>query len=139
VITGLEAAVGELNGVVALLENGGRGTIEVTGGEPMKTIHVRTKVESDTLHLPELKSLIGKPVEVFVVELAPATREEFYPEVGPCPQTAEERAAEQAKLRGWRADPRFERFWPTIDRILAGNEAQAQAAGAHGGQKGLAG
>jgi hypothetical protein len=84
----------------------------------MKTIHVRTKVESDTLHLPELRELIGKPVEVLIVELAPATREEFYGEVGGAPETPEEQAAELVKLRAWRADSRFERFWAIIDRLI---------------------
>jgi hypothetical protein len=34
----------------------------------MTTIHVRRRIESETLHLPELKPLIGKTVEILVVE-----------------------------------------------------------------------
>jgi hypothetical protein len=34
----------------------------------MNAIHIRTRLESDTLHLPELKPLIGKMVEITVVE-----------------------------------------------------------------------
>jgi hypothetical protein len=41
----------------------------------MNTVHIRRKLESETLHLPELKPLIGKVVEITVVEqsAAPAT------------------------------------------------------------------
>lgn len=91
----------------------------------MQAIHIRTKVDSETLHLPELRALIGKPVEIVIVELAPATREEFFHEAVHMPDTPEERAAQQAKFRAWRQDPRFERFWPSLDRYLAEN-VQAQ-------------
>jgi uncharacterized protein (DUF58 family) len=84
----------------------------------MKTIHVRTKVESDTLQLPELRDLIGKPVEVLIVELAPATRDEVFSEALYTPESAEERAAQQAKFRAWRADPQYEHLWPMIDRLI---------------------
>jgi hypothetical protein len=84
----------------------------------MKVIHVRTKVESDTLHLPELRELIGRPVEVLVVELAPATREEVFCEALYTPESPEGRAAQQAKFRTWRADPRYEHLWPMLDRLI---------------------
>jgi len=46
------------------------------------------------------------------------------------PDTPEERAAQAAKLRGWRQDARFERFWPAIDRYLAADAEQpAQRSG----------
>lgn len=39
----------------------------------MSTVHVRRKLESETLHLPELRPLIGKTVDITVVE-RPAAR-----------------------------------------------------------------
>ena len=35
----------------------------------MSVIHVTQQIESDTLHLPELRSLIGKKVEITIREL----------------------------------------------------------------------
>ncbi len=40
----------------------------------MKTIHIRKRLDSDILHLPELKPLIGKTVEISVREEEPAPR-----------------------------------------------------------------
>lgn len=37
-------------------------------GTHMTTIRIRTKVESDTLTLPELKPLVGKSVDIVVTE-----------------------------------------------------------------------
>ncbi len=34
----------------------------------MNAIRIRRKLESDTPHLPELKSLVGKTVEIIVLE-----------------------------------------------------------------------
>lgn len=34
----------------------------------MNSIHLRKRLESDTLHLPELKPLIGKTVEITIRE-----------------------------------------------------------------------
>jgi hypothetical protein len=90
----------------------------------MQAIHVRTKIDSETLHLPELRGLIGKPVEILIVELAPASREEFFAEAAHLPDKPEERAAQAAKFRAWRQDARFERFWPAIDRYLAADADQ---------------
>ena len=36
----------------------------------MHAIHIRMKIDSETLHLPELKPLIGKTVEIVVREQA---------------------------------------------------------------------
>ena len=36
----------------------------------MHAIHIRKKIDSETLHLPELKPLIGKTVEIIVREEA---------------------------------------------------------------------
>lgn len=38
----------------------------------MSAICIRTRLESDTLHLPELKPLVGKTVEITVVATEPA-------------------------------------------------------------------
>jgi len=41
----------------------------------MNAVRIRRKLDSDTLHLPELKPLIGKNVEIIVLEeQAPAVR-----------------------------------------------------------------
>jgi len=40
--------------------------------QAMSTVRVRRKLESETLHLPELKPLIGRTVEITVVERAAA-------------------------------------------------------------------
>jgi hypothetical protein len=34
----------------------------------MNAIRIRTTLNSETLHLPELKPLLGKPVEIIVLE-----------------------------------------------------------------------
>ena len=36
----------------------------------MNAVRIRRRLESDTLHLPELKPLIGKAVEIIVLEEA---------------------------------------------------------------------
>jgi hypothetical protein len=84
----------------------------------MKTIHVRTKVESDTLTVPGLSELAGKPVEVFIVELPLADRLDVFAEALHRPETPEEHAAQQATFQAWRADPRYEPYWDMIDRWL---------------------
>jgi len=38
----------------------------------MTAIFIRKKIDSETLHLPELKPLIGKTVEIVVTEQPPA-------------------------------------------------------------------
>jgi hypothetical protein len=38
----------------------------------MSVIHLRKHLDSETLHLPELKPLIGKDVEIIVREETPA-------------------------------------------------------------------
>ena len=43
----------------------------------MEPIRIRTKIESETLHLPQLKPLIGQTVEI-TIETAPALAEAFY-------------------------------------------------------------
>ncbi len=57
----------------------------------MKPIRVRKKIESETIHLPELRPLIGKTVEIVVTEepAAPAATEkdweDFFAQGGPVP------------------------------------------------------
>ena len=41
----------------------------------MNAIRVKTHLESDTLYLPQLKALIGKDVEIIVLEDAPQMSE----------------------------------------------------------------
>ena len=84
----------------------------------MPDIVIRRTLDSDTLHLPELRPLIGKTVEIIVVELAPATREEVFREALRTPETAEEHAAQQATFRAWLADPRYEFLRPMIQRLI---------------------
>jgi len=37
----------------------------------MNAIRIRKKLDSDTLHLPELQALVGKTVEIIVLEEGP--------------------------------------------------------------------
>jgi hypothetical protein len=37
-------------------------------GNPMNAIRIRKKLDSDTLHLPELRPLLGRTVEIIVLE-----------------------------------------------------------------------
>src|SRR5262245_57599785 len=86
----------------------------------MNAIRIRKTLDSDTLHLPELKPLIGRTVDIIVQEPAtPATAEEFYTEAGHIPETEGEWSDQQARFRAWRAGPRFEPFWGVLDRLLA--------------------
>jgi hypothetical protein len=49
----------------------------------------------------------------------PIMSQEFYAEAGSLPDSETEWAEKQATFRAWRRDPRFEQFWPIIDRLLA--------------------
>jgi hypothetical protein len=40
----------------------------------MQVIRVQTQVDSDTLHVPELKAMMGKTVEITISELESAAR-----------------------------------------------------------------
>lgn len=83
-------------------------------------IRIRKKIDSETLHLPELKRLVGQTVEITISENPEsATADEFYTVVGRLPDSESDWADEQERLRAWRTNPRFERFWPMIDRLLA--------------------
>jgi hypothetical protein len=43
----------------------------------MKAIRIRRTLHSDTLHLPELRPLIGKTVEIFVYDITPRTAQDW--------------------------------------------------------------
>jgi hypothetical protein len=65
----------------------------------MHAIHIRKKIDSETLHLPELKPLIGKTVEIIV-------REEAGPAVvpGTGDWEAAKRAAQELQASGYDFD-----------------------------------
>lgn len=48
-----------------------------------------------------------------------AASEQFYHLVGQAPETESAWAERQATLRSWRADPRFEAYWTTIEHMLS--------------------
>ncbi|HEY2587206.1 MAG TPA: hypothetical protein VGI81_15780 [Tepidisphaeraceae bacterium] len=41
----------------------------------MNAVRIRTRVDSETLHLPELREMIGKDVEIIVLEDKPAPKD----------------------------------------------------------------
>jgi hypothetical protein len=49
----------------------------------MNAIRVRTKIDSDTLHIPELRSMIGKDVEIIVLDDQPAAASSVLDSVDP--------------------------------------------------------
>jgi len=51
---------------------------------------------------------------------------EFYGEAASLPHSETEWAEKQATFRAWRGDPRFERFWPILDRLLTVDYAIAR-------------
>jgi hypothetical protein len=51
----------------------GRGTILVSRGPPASAIRIHKTLDSDTLHVPELRPYIGRTMEI-VVEDAPPDR-----------------------------------------------------------------
>ena len=67
----------------------------------MEPIRIRTKIESETLHLPQLKPLIGQTVEI-TIETAPALAEAFYALAGRIPETEAEWESRRETLRAWR-------------------------------------
>jgi len=93
----------------------------------MNTIRIQKKLDSETLHLPELRPLIGQTVEITIKELpAPAVAGAFYETAGRIPQTEAEWQSRREALRTWRTDPRFEPYWPVIDHMLAADFAAAR-------------
>jgi hypothetical protein len=92
----------------------------------MSAIRIRKKLDSETLHLPELRPLLGRTVEITVEEQPPAVRDEFYGEAVRLPETEEAFAAQQATFRAWRSDPRFEPYWAVLDGLLSRDFATAR-------------
>jgi hypothetical protein len=91
----------------------GKGTL------PMDAIRIRKTIDSETLHLPELRPLLGRTVEITVAEQPPAVRDEFWAEAARLPETQEAFEAQRATFRTWRNDPRFEPYWPLLDELSA--------------------
>jgi hypothetical protein len=88
-------------------------------------IHIHRKLDSETLHLPELKPLIGKMVEI-TVEEKPSVSDEFYAELARLPETVEAYEAQKAIFRQWRSDARFEPYWQVLDHALVRSFEQVQ-------------
>src|SRR4051812_26341587 len=85
----------------------------------MAAIRIRKTIDSDTLTLPELRPLIGRTVDITIAAAPdPAAREAFDRLLPQVPESEEAWAARRDGLRGWRADPRFEAYWPAIDHML---------------------
>ena len=85
----------------------------------MDAIRVRKTIDSETLHLPELRPLIGRAVDITIEEQAPVVRDEFWAETARIPATTEAFEAQKAIFRAWRADSRFEPYWPMLDECLS--------------------
>jgi hypothetical protein len=81
-------------------------------------IHIKRKLDSETLHLPELKPLIGRTVEITVEEQPPEVSDQFYAELARLPDTEGAFEAQKAIFRQWRNDPRFEAYWFVLDQAL---------------------
>lgn len=87
----------------------------------MSDIHIYTTLKSDTPHLPELRPLVGRAVEIIVREDVPAEdiRTAFYAELGRFPESPDAFATQVQTFKAWRDDPRFRAYWPTLDHVLA--------------------
>jgi hypothetical protein len=59
------------------------------------------------------------------VEWTEAERQEVFAEALHHPETAEERAAQQAKFRAWLNDPRYEHLRPMLERLIDPTPAPA--------------
>jgi|ERR1022692_4327251 hypothetical protein len=81
-------------------------------------LRIHRKLDSETLHLPELKPLIGRTVEITVEEQVPEVRDEFYAELARLPETEEAYELQKVIFRQWRNDPRFEPYWVVLDHAL---------------------
>jgi hypothetical protein len=84
----------------------------------MNTIRIRKIIDSETLHLPELRPLIGRTVEITVEDHTPAVRDEFWAEAARFPDTEETFEAQKTIFRRWRSDGRFEPYWFVLDELL---------------------
>ena len=85
----------------------------------MAAIRIRKTIDSDTLTLPELRPLFGRTVDITIAPAPdPAAREAFDQLLAQVPDSEAAWAARLATLRAWRADPRFEPYWPALDQML---------------------
>ncbi len=77
----------------------------------MNAIRIQTTLTSDTLHLPELKPLVGRPVEIIILDAA----EPPLVQPGTGDWEAARQAAERLRERGtydfdaWREQREFDR------------------------------
>jgi hypothetical protein len=92
----------------------------------MNPIRIRKTIDSDTLHIPELRPFVGRTVEIVIAEAADTPRDQFYAEAARFPETEADFAAQKETFRGWRADPRFEAYWPLLDRLIAREYAEVR-------------
>jgi hypothetical protein len=90
----------------------------------MNPIRIRKTIDSDTLHIPELGPFVGRTVEIVIAEAVDTPRDQFYAEAARFPETEADFAAQKETFRGWRADPRFEAYWPVLDRLIAREYAE---------------
>jgi hypothetical protein len=99
----------------------------------MTAIRIRTTVDSETLHLPELKPLVGRTVDITIsAGPDPATRDAFHDLLAKVPASEAMWADRQATLRGWQAESRFEPYWPVIEQMRAVDFASFQRLAAVG-------
>jgi hypothetical protein len=86
----------------------------------MSAIRIRKTVDSETLHLPELKPLVGRTVDITIsAGPDPGAREAFHDLLQTVPESETTWTERQATLRGWQMDSRFEPYWPVIVQMLA--------------------
>ncbi|HUY31996.1 MAG TPA: hypothetical protein VMV69_04385 [Pirellulales bacterium] len=86
----------------------------------MSAIHIRKTVDSETLHLPELKPLLGRIVDITILAGPDAgARGAFHDLLRTVPESEAMWAERQATLRGWQLDSSFEPYWPVIGQMLA--------------------
>ena len=81
----------------------------------MNVIRIRRRVDSDTLHLPELQALLGKTVEIIIREETTApvpSNLDFFLALAP-----REPPLEPQELAALRADPTYQKIWPLLDLV----------------------
>jgi hypothetical protein len=67
---------------------------------PDRIIHIRRRIDSETLHIPELKGLVGQDVEIIVRAAAAPAGHRMRPDVPPYDFWHGPSAAEQAAAQG---------------------------------------
>jgi len=84
-------------------------------------VRIHRKLDSDTLHLPELRPFIGRTVEITIEEQTPAVRDVFWTEVRRLPDSPEAFESQKSVFRKWRGDPGFQPYWAVLDELLKRN------------------